>query len=130
MRLLSLSTPVQKLLLAGDLEMGHARTLVSLSAAQQVLLANEIVAKRLSVREAEKRTARLQLPGADARSRTAAAPKTRDLVRLEEQLADKLTAKVEIRVRGRQGERGEIAISFASIDELTGLLDRLGIQAH
>lgn len=130
MRLLSLSMPVQKLLLAGDLEMGHARTLVSLSAAQQILLASEIVAKRLSVREAEKRTARLQLPGADAKARGAAAPKTRDLVRLEEQLADRLTAKVEIRVRGRQGERGEIAISFASIDELNGLLDRLGVQAH
>lgn len=130
MRLLSLSTPVQKLLMAGDLEMGHARTLVSLPAAQQILLANEIVAKRLSVREAEKQSARLQQHGADAPARSAPARKARDLVRIEEQLADKLTAKVEIRVRGRQGERGEIAISFASIDELNGLLDKLGIHAH
>jgi ParB family chromosome partitioning protein len=48
MRLLSLSTPVQKLLMAGDIEMGHARTLIPLPAAQQILLAHQIVAKRLS----------------------------------------------------------------------------------
>jgi ParB family chromosome partitioning protein len=127
MRLLNLSTPVQKLLMAGDLEMGHARTLVSLEPAQQILLANEIVARRLSVREAEKKSSRLQQAQAEPKS-TAAAPqrKSRDLLRIEEQLADTLTAKVQIRLRGRRGDRGEIAIVFDSIDELNGLLEKFG----
>ena len=55
--------------------------------------------------------------------------KSRDIVRLEEALADKLTATVDIRVlrKTRRGEQGEIAISFDSLDELNGLLDRLGV---
>ena len=58
-----------------------------------------------------------------------ATEKSRDIVRLEEQLADKLTADVEIRVqrKTRRGEQGEIAIRFSSLDELNGLLDKLGI---
>ncbi|MFO1218596.1 MAG: ParB/RepB/Spo0J family partition protein [Burkholderiaceae bacterium] len=129
MRLLHLSMPVQKLLMAGDLEMGHARTLVSLPAAQQILLANEIVAKRLSVREAEKQSARLQQgQPADKPEAAGARAKSRDITRLEEQLADRLTAKAEIRLRGRRGDRGEIAIGFGSIDELNGLLDKLGVH--
>lgn len=127
MRLLNLSTPVQKLLMAGDIEMGHARTLVSLEPAQQILLANEIVARRLSVREAEKQSSRLQQTPAEPRS-AAAAPqrKSRDVLRIEEQLSDALTAKVQIRLRGRRGDRGEIAIAFDSVDELNGLLDKIG----
>ena len=56
--------------------------------------------------------------------------KSGDLLRLEEQLADALTAKVEIRVlrKTRRGEQGEVVISFASLDELSGLLDRLGVK--
>jgi len=129
MRLLSLSTPVQKLLMAGDIEMGHARTLVSLEPAQQILLANEIVARRLSVREAEKQSSRLQQAHSETKS-AAANPrrKNRDLLRIEEQLSDALTAKVQIRLRGRGNERGEIAIAFDSVDELNGLLDRMGVH--
>jgi ParB family chromosome partitioning protein len=54
--------------------------------------------------------------------------KGRDLERIEQQLSDALSAAVEIRVkkRTRQGEVGEIAIAFASLDELNGLLSRLG----
>ncbi len=130
LRLLNLAAPVQQMLLAGDLDMGHARALLPLDAAQQILVANEISARQLSVREAEKRVAALQ--GGNARQ----APllrvqqdKPRDLVRLEEQLADALGTSVQIRVRrkGRGGEQGEIAIAFGSLDELSGLLDRFGI---
>ena len=55
--------------------------------------------------------------------------KPRDIVRLEEALADRLTAAVEIRVKRKtqRGEQGEIAISFGSLDELNGLLDKLGV---
>jgi ParB family transcriptional regulator, chromosome partitioning protein len=125
LRLLNLADPVQQMLLAGDLEMGHARALLPLAAAQQVMAAQEIAAKKLSVRDAEKLASRaVAAPdGAPAKPRRAA--RSRDIVRLEERLADRLAAKVEIRTRGR-GQRGEIAIGFASLDELNGLIERLG----
>ena len=128
MRLLSLSEPVQKMLLAGDIEMGHARTLVSLQAAQQVLLAHEIVGKQLSVRDAERQSSRLlRTRDGATRSPPSGKQKSRDLERLEEQLADRLTARVEIRLH-RRGGRGELAIAFSSMDELNGLLDKLGLS--
>ncbi len=129
LRLLNLAAPVQQMLMAGDLEMGHARALLALDAAPQILAANEVAAKKLSVRETEKLVARRA--GGDSRQ----APlmrikkdKSRDIVRLEETLADKLTATVEIRVlrKTKRGEQGEIAIAFDSLDELNGLLDKLG----
>lgn len=130
LRLLNLAAPVQQMLMAGDLEMGHARALLGLDAAPQILAANEVVAKKLSVRETEKLVARRA--GGDSRQ----APlmrikhdKPRDIVRLEEALADKLTATVEIRVlrKTKRGEQGEISIAFDSLDELNGLLDKLGV---
>ena len=128
LRLLQLAEPVQQMLMAGDLDMGHARALLSLPAAQQVLAANEVSAKKLSVREAEKLVARHSAGDATPRTRGAAA-KSGDVARLEERLADLLAAKVEIRVkrRTRRGEQGEIAIAFDSLDDLNGVLERLGI---
>ncbi|HEX6017665.1 MAG TPA: ParB/RepB/Spo0J family partition protein [Burkholderiaceae bacterium] len=129
MRLLNLAGPVQKLLMAGDLEMGHARALLALPAAEQILCANEIVAKHLSVRETERLVARRSDGRAAANGRSAqAAEKSRDILRIEEQLADRLTALVQIRLKRRgAGGRGEIAIAFGSLDELEGLLDKLGV---
>jgi len=128
LRLLQLAEPVQQMLMAGDLDMGHARALLPLAAAEQVMAAHEVAAKKLSVREAERLVARNQAP-----PRPAAAPKsakTRDVQRLEERLADQLTAPVEIRVkrRTRRGEQGEIAIRFDSLEELNGLLEKLGLR--
>ena len=133
LRLLNLSEPVQQMLLTGDLEMGHARALLALDGARQILEANEIVAKRLSVRDAERRVGRLASPAsARAPRERANGQKERELDRIEQQLSDALSAAVEIRVkkRTRQGEAGEIAIAFASLDELNGLLTRLGHPAH
>ena len=129
LRLLNLTPPVQQMLMAGDLDMGHARALLSLESAQQVLCATEVVAKKLSVREAEKLVGRAQGNGRQATLLRVKKDKPRDIVRLEEQLADRFTAQVEIRVhrRTQRGEQGEVAISFASLDELNGLLDKLGI---
>lgn len=128
LRLLNLAPPVQQMLMAGDLDMGHARALLPLDAAEQILSANEIVAKKLSVREAEKLVTRAQSPGRQKPLLRVKQDKSRDVLRLEEQLADALTAKVEIRVqkRGKRGEQGEVAIAFSSLDELNGLLERLG----
>jgi ParB family chromosome partitioning protein len=128
LRLLQLAEPVQQMLTAGDIDMGHARALLSLDKAHQITCANEIVGRKLSVREAEKLVTRqhdLAQPGAADRARPA---KSRDVQRLEALLSDLLTAQVEIRVkkRTRRGEQGEVAIAFGSLDELSGLLDRLG----
>jgi ParB family chromosome partitioning protein len=132
LRLLNLSTPVQQLLLAGDIEMGHARALLALGGADQIIDANEIVAKKLSVREAEKLVARhVARDDAKAPAQRAKRQKARDILRLEQQLSDAWAAPVEIRLKSGAsgGSRGEIAIAFASLDELNGLLAKLGHEA-
>ena len=130
LRLLNLAAPVQQMLMAGDLDMGHARALLSLDNAQQILSANEIVARKLSVRDAEKLVARAPGNGRQSPLLRVKKDKPRDLVRLEEQLADALAAAVEIRVmrKTQRGEQGEIAIAFGSLDELNGLLEKLGAK--
>lgn len=129
LRLLQLTDPVQQMLSTGELDMGHARALLALPAAQQVLSAHDIAARKLSVREAEKLVQR-QLKPAPAATPRGAAGKPHEITRLEEQLADQLTAPVEIRVkrRTRRGMAGEIALSFGSMDELNALLERLGVR--
>ncbi|WP_140626963.1 ParB/RepB/Spo0J family partition protein [Methylibium rhizosphaerae] len=126
LRLLNLAEPVQHMLMAGDLDMGHARALLALDRAHQITSANEIAAKKLSVREAEKLVARAAA-GRQAPLMRIKADKPRDLLRIEEELADLLTAPIEIRVKKRtkRGEQGEVAIAFGSLDELNGLIDKL-----
>jgi ParB family chromosome partitioning protein len=131
LRLLNLTEPVQQLLMAGDIDMGHARALLPLEGAQQILSATEIVTRKLSVREAEKLVARAHASsGRQSPLLRAKHEKPRDLQRIEQELSDALTAAVDIRVKKRtkQGERGEIAIAFGSLDELTGLLHKLGLS--
>jgi ParB family transcriptional regulator, chromosome partitioning protein len=133
LRLLQLAEPVQQMLLAGDLDMGHARALLGLAAGEQVMAAQEVAARKLSVRDTEKLVARQQAEPRRVAARTpAAAAPAREIARLEERLSDKLTAPVQIRVkrRTRRGEEGEIAIAFASLDELNGVLERLGLGAE
>jgi len=130
LRLLNLTEPVQTMLMAGDIEMGHARALLALERAAQITAANQIAAKKLSVRETENLVKRL---GAEF-NLTSPKPKkekSRDLRRVEEELSDLLTAEVEVRVKkrvkrnGRTEEMGELAIQFGSLEELNGLIDRL-----
>jgi ParB family chromosome partitioning protein len=133
LRLLNLTEPVQQMLMAGDIDMGHARALLPLAGAQQILSANEIVAKKLSVREAEKLVARAGAStGRQATLLRTKQEKPRDLQRIEHELSDLLTAKVEIRVKRRtaRGESGEVALAFGSLDELNGLLGKLGLASH
>jgi len=119
LRLLQLSEPVQELLMAGDLDMGHARALLPLDGARQIRFANQIAARQLSVREAEK----LVQHEIDPRSRPAPLPPDRDLLALEEEIADVLGATVKIRAN-RKGA-GSISLHFSSLDQLDGLLERL-----
>jgi ParB family transcriptional regulator, chromosome partitioning protein len=133
LRLLNLTEPVQQMLMAGDIDMGHARALLPLDGAQQILCASEVVAKKLSVREAEKLVARSTTAnGRQQPLLRAKAAKPRELLRIEQTLSDALTAAVDIRVkkRGAHGEQGEVAIAFGSLDELNGLLDKLGLGAR
>src|SRR6201991_4622882 len=120
LRLLNLAAPVQQMLMAGDLDMGHARALLSLEPAQQILHATEIAAKKMSVAAAEELVARNQSARRQTPLLRVKKEKRGDIARLEEQLADKLAAVVEIRMlkKTRHGESGEIAISFGSNDEL------------
>ncbi|HMM54094.1 MAG TPA: ParB/RepB/Spo0J family partition protein [Candidatus Desulfobacillus sp.] len=124
LRLLQLAPPVQELLMAGDIDMGHARALLPLAKASQVQLAHRIASKGHSVREAERLVQHELNP---PKRRAAASRKAdRDLVRLEEELADALGAKVKIRT-GAKGA-GQISIGFASLDQLDGLLEKLCAQ--
>jgi ParB family chromosome partitioning protein len=132
LRLLNLTDAVQEMLMAGDLDMGHARALLPLEGAEQILAANEIIAKKLSVREAEALVTRKGAStGRQVRLLKARNEKPRDLQRIEQLLSDALTAAVDIRVKKRtaRGEQGEVAIQFGSLDELNGLLQKLGLDA-
>ena len=130
LRLLNLAEPVQTMLMAGDLDMGHARALLALEKATQITAANQIAAKKMSVREAESLAKKL---GAEFNlvSPKPKKEKSRDLKRVEEELSDLLTAEVEVRVKkrvkrhGRVEEMGELAIHFGSLDELNGLIEKL-----
>jgi ParB family chromosome partitioning protein len=128
LRLLNLAEPVQQMLMAGDIDMGHARALLPLEGAQQILTAAEIVGKKLSVREAEKLVAKTSATRQKPLLRMSK-EKPRDISRIEEELSDALTAQVDIRIKKRtkRGEQGEVAIQFGSLDELNGLLEKLGL---
>jgi ParB family chromosome partitioning protein len=127
LRLLNLAAPVQNMLMAGDLDMGHARALLPLDGATQITTASEIAAKKLSVREAEKLVAKTQGAARQQPLLRVKSDKSRDVLRLEEELADALGATVEVRVkkRSKRGQSGELAIHFDSLDALSGILDKL-----
>ena len=134
LRLLNLAEPVQVMLMAGDLDMGHARALLGLDRAAQITAASQISARKMSVREAESLAKKL---GAEftLTSVKSKKEKSRDIKRVEEELSDLLTAEVEVRVKkrvkraGRLEEMGEIGIRFASLDELNGLIEKLARAA-
>jgi ParB family chromosome partitioning protein len=123
LRLVNLAQPVQTMLMAGDIDMGHARALLAVDAASQIALANQVIAKRLSVRETEKMVARTleeqNAPAAAARQKE----KSGDIVRLEEELSDRLATPVVFKM-GTKG-KGQMIIDFADLDILESVLARL-----
>lgn len=130
LRLLNLADPVQTMLMAGDIDMGHARALLALDKATQITAGNQIAAKKLSVRETEALVKKMGTDFSPAQPKSAPA-KSRDIQRVEEELSDLLMAEVEVRVKKRvkRGARtedvGELAIQFGSLDALNGLIERL-----
>ena len=133
LRLLQLTEPVQTMLMAGDIDMGHARALLALQGAAQITAANQVSAKKMSVREAESLVRKLnaEFNLTSPRKPAAGADKSGDVRRVEEELSDLLLAQVEVRVKkktkrgGRLEQAGELAIAFGSLDELNGLIERL-----
>jgi ParB family chromosome partitioning protein len=125
LRLLKLPQAVQDMLMEGSLDMGHARALLSLEGAQQVLLANKIILEGLSVREAEKL---VQQQGEQFPSSKAASPKTskkenRDTHQLQEEISAHLGARVEIKSNSKGG--GKLVIEYSNNDHLEELLGGL-----
>ena len=130
LRLAQLAKPVQAMLLAGDIDMGHARALLPLPGASQVALAQKIASQGLSVREAERMSAALAIAGGQigdkkAKSSTASGggrdPDTR---RLAQEMADLIGLNVQFKFKGKGGE---VRIGFSQFDELDSLLKKLGI---
>ncbi len=120
LRLLQLAKPAQDLLMAGDIEMGHARALLPLPKVEQGRIAALVVEKGYSVRETERIVARELNPPAkkDARKED-----NRDLFRLEDELSDAVGATVKISAN-RKGA-GSVTIRFGSLDQLDGLIERM-----
>jgi ParB family chromosome partitioning protein len=118
LRLINLAAPVQQLLLDGMIDMGHARALLGLSAAKQIQLANLVARKGLSVRQTEK----LAKQRENATHKKIVKP-DRDLLRLQEELSEKLGAVVSIKP-GKRGT-GKLVINYSSLDELESLISKL-----
>jgi ParB family chromosome partitioning protein len=132
LRLNQLAKPVQVMLLAGDIDMGHARALLPLPGASQVALAQRIAAQGLSVREAERMSATLALAGGqigDKKVKTQAqaggVSRDPDTRRLTQEIADLIGLSTEFKFKGKGGE---IRIRFSQFDELDSLLKKLGIE--
>jgi ParB family chromosome partitioning protein len=122
LRLLNLAAPVQEMLLGGQIDMGHARALLAVDSATQIQFAHRIAARGLSVREAETLvTHHGKAP--KPRQSAGGASRSRDVVRLEEELADSLGATVRLATNAKGG--GRLIIEFASLDQLDGIVARL-----
>ena len=122
LRLLKLPVEIQGMLMENRLDMGHARALLSLEPAQQILLGNKIAMEGLSVREAEALVQK-QTPAPSAAAAEKHKPVNRDTARLQEEVGEKIGARVEIRA-GKKGS-GKLIIEYGSNDHLEELLARL-----
>ena len=127
LRLTQLAKAVQAMLLKGDIDMGHARALLPLAAAQQVALAQKIAAQGLSVREAERLATKMTLTqnGKSPSKTSISRVDNPDLKRIETNLSDKFNLPIEIKSKG---SGGEIRIKFSQFDELDGLFKQLGVD--
>ena len=122
LRLLNLAQPVQTMLLAGDIEMGHTRALLSLDAAQQIMLAQEITNRRLTVRDTEKRVNEMLKGEVGAHTKKIKII-SGDIIHLQETLSDNLGAQVEIKMGAKN--KGKLVIQFANLDVLDGIIAKM-----
>lgn len=122
LRLLGLTDDVKRMLENGDLEMGHARALLALGGEKQSQVARTVVAKGLSVRETERLVKRTQ-EQADGTTKKSVQPADPDIHRLEQDLGEKIGARVAIQ-HGAKG-KGKLVIQYNSLDELDGILEHI-----
>lgn len=132
LRLINLTKPVQTMLMAGDIDMGHARALLAVDSGNQISLANQIVAKSMSVREAEKlvtRTIAERAAGGKPRE-SGSKEKSRDIKRLEEELSNLLATQVVLKTGARN--KGQLIINFVNLDALDEVIARLkgGVESE
>lgn len=120
LRLLNLAKEVQQMLRVGEIDMGHARALLTLMPVDQVQVAKEVAAKGLNVRQTEALVRRL---AEEKPIKPQVVIKTRDDLRLEEALADTLGAKVSLSAN-KKG-KGKIIIEFANLEQLQGIVDKI-----
>lgn len=120
LRLLSLSSPVQEMLMHNKLDMGHARALIGLDAAQQIMLANKIVQQDLSVRDVENLVKKLAQNSAPSTQKTAV---NHDVLALQNTLSEKIGASVNI--SAKQNGSGMLKISYSNLDQLDDIIRKI-----
>jgi len=119
LRLNSLNEPVKRLLENGDIDMGHARALLALEGDEQTNLARLVASKEMTVRETERLVNKALNPTKDAETPA----KDHDVSRLEQELIERLGAKVAIN-HGSKG-KGKIVINYQNLAELDGILNKI-----
>ena len=120
LRLLSLSSPVQAMLMHNKLDMGHARALIGLDAAQQVMLANKIVHQRLSVREVETLVKNV---ATEAKPKLPKTSMNHDVLALQNTLSEKIGASVSITAKANGA--GSLKINYSNLDQLDEIIKKI-----
>jgi ParB family chromosome partitioning protein len=120
LRLLGLAAPVRDLMQQGKLDMGHGRALLALAGMQQLEAARIVIGKSLSVRDTEKLVGQLLRGGGRSQGKKTV---DRDVLRLEEELAQKLGTKVQIKAATKG--RGSLHIQYTSLLQLDSILAKL-----
>lgn len=120
LRLLSLSAPVQAMLMHNKLDMGHARALIGLDAAQQIMLANKIVQQNLSVRDVENLVKKLAEVDKVKSQKTTV---NHDVLTLQNTLSEKIGTSVNI--SAKENGSGMLKISYSNLDQLDDIISKM-----
>jgi ParB family chromosome partitioning protein len=120
LRLLSLTQTVQDMLMQNKLDMGHARALIGLDAAQQILLANKIVQQNLSVREVE---SLVKSVNAEAKPKVQKTTTNRDVLTLQNTLSEKIGAVINISTKANGS--GTLKINYSNLDQLGEIIKKI-----
>jgi len=122
LRLMDLSSAAKQLLRSGEIEMGHARAILSLSAADQTALAKKVASQSLSVRATEKLVREMQ-NSKKVEKKKVAKNIDPNILNLQQELSEKLGA--EVIIQHRPNGKGSLQIQYHSLDQLDGVLDRI-----
>ena len=120
LRLLTLTYAVQELLMQNKLDMGHARALIGLDAAQQIMMANRIVSQNLSVREVENLVKKI---GAETNTKSHKITPNRDVLTLQNSLSEKIGAVVSISAKANGA--GVLKISYGNLNQLDDIIAKM-----